>query len=59
MMAYAYEYCVMHHDYPDEPHRGPWPEQECKEWIREAEEEDGFESGVFYLGTRAVGPWMK
>lgn len=30
--------------YPDNPHRGPWSEWECKEWIQECDE---------------VGPWLK
>lgn len=51
-----YEYCVMHKAFPDAPHRGPWPEATCYEWIDEAVA-DGFKDDVFYVGRREVGPW--
>lgn len=54
-----FEYCVMHDAFPQEPHRGPWSKEECVEWIREGEEDDGIKPGIFYLAVRLVGPWIK
>jgi hypothetical protein len=51
-----YEYCVMHTAYPNEPHRGPWPKQECESWIEEAVA-DGFKNDVFYVAVRICTPW--
>lgn len=53
------EYCVMHYNFPDEPHRGPWPLRECQEWIREAVEEDGIRPGAFYIAERTVSNWSR
>lgn len=50
------EFCVIRSRFPDEPHRGPWTEQECLNWIKEAED-DGFAPGAFYIGYREVSPW--
>lgn len=51
------EYCVMHRSYPNEPHRGPWSLSECRQWVKEAEEDDGIAPGVFYVSIRYVSPW--
>lgn len=59
MIAYTYEYCVMRAGYPDEPHRGPWTQEECKEWIKECEEDLGMRPGAFYMAYRGVGPWSR
>lgn len=59
MIAYSYEYFVMRERDPDEPHRGPWTQEECVEWIREGEEDLGMRPGAFYVAFRAVGPWIR
>lgn len=51
------EYCIMHHAYPDEAHRGPWPLEECQAWILEWEQDGGRGSG-FYVASREVSPWQ-
>jgi hypothetical protein len=57
MIPFEYEYCVMMERYP-EPHRGPWSQKECEDWIQEGEE-DGIKPGTFYVAWRAIGPWIK
>lgn len=54
------EYCVMHKNYPTEPHRVFGTSLDlAQEWIRETEEEDGILEGMFYVAQRAVGCWEK
>ncbi len=53
-----YEYAVMHKNFPNEPHRGPWPLQSCIDWIDEAMT-DGFKSDVFYIARRPSGGWER
>ncbi|HVL39908.1 MAG TPA: hypothetical protein VM328_11010 [Fimbriimonadaceae bacterium] len=55
----TYEWCVMHHNYSDEPHRGPMTEAEAREWVREVEESGDFRKGAFYVARRLVGGWEK
>lgn len=50
------EYCVMHFQYPDDPHRGPWTEKECRSWVKEFED-DGGTVGAFYVARRVVTNW--
>ena len=50
------EWGVMHAQFPEELHRGPWSEQDAREWIEEAET-DGFRPGAFQLVSREVGAW--
>lgn len=51
------EYCIMQENRPG-VHRGPWSEEECLDWLQEAED-DGVRSGCFYIATRAVSEWKK
>lgn len=52
------EYCVMHIQFPDEPHRGPWTLQECIDWIKEWER-DGGRGGVFFISIRNISSWRQ
>lgn len=54
----TFEYCVMHPAFPDEPHRGPMPEQEARYWVAQAEKDGGLKVGMFYVARRTVGPWQ-
>ncbi len=53
-----YEYCVMHSDHPNEPHRGPWTKETCVNWLTEWIT-DGGRGGVFYLARRPVSKWER
>jgi hypothetical protein len=53
-----YEWCVMLHSYPQEPHRGPMSEGDAREWVRSVVE-DGIRDGAFYVARRPVGAWEK
>jgi hypothetical protein len=53
-----YEYCVMHHRYPDEPHRGPMSLVECLDWISGANR-DGIKTGTFYVARREISRWSR
>jgi hypothetical protein len=53
-----YEYCVMHHMYPNEPHRGPMPLDEAELWVDDYLD-DGGRPGAFYVAKREVGPWIQ
>lgn len=53
-----FEYCVMHEASPNDPHRGPWSEQKCRDWIKEWKD-DGGRRGAFYIARRVIGPWHK
>lgn len=56
-MIGTYEWCVMHSEFK-EPHRGPWSEEDCRVWVKEAVEEDGFVPGLFYVAKRWCGDWL-
>lgn len=58
MVDGKYEFCVMHYDFPEDPHRTDLTEQGCYDWVREAEL-DGIRPGAFYVAHRKVGPWVK
>jgi len=38
-------------------HRGPWPETEAREWLKECDEM-GIKEGVFHIRTRTVSRWL-
>jgi hypothetical protein len=59
MKKMTLEWCVMHPDYPDSPHRGPMSRDEAIEWVREAVQDDGMREGLFYVACRPVGEWEK
>jgi hypothetical protein len=44
---------VMHPLYPEEPHRGPWPEDQCRKWVGDDPED------IFYVAFREVGDWQR
>lgn len=52
------EYCIMHVTYPGEPHRGPWPKEDCQAWIDEWMA-DGGTGYTFYIAQRLVSPWRR
>jgi hypothetical protein len=52
------EWCVMHPNYPHEPHRGPMSEADARSWVAEVEA-DGAKVGAFYVASREVGPWKR
>lgn len=51
------EYCIMQESCSG-IHRGPWSEEDCLDWLQEAED-DGVRPGAFYIATRAVTEWKK
>jgi hypothetical protein len=51
----TYEWGVIVTKYPEILHRGPWPEDEARTWVKEAEED--FREGYFSLVRRPVGNW--
>ncbi len=53
-----FEYCIMHSDFPNEPHRGPWAKDTCVLWLQDWIE-DGGAGGVFYLACRPVAKWER
>lgn len=57
-LSAEYEWAVMHPLYPEEPHRGPWAEDEVRAWVKAAEA-DGFKTGAFYVARRTVGQWTQ
>lgn len=46
----------MHPSFPQEPHRGPMPEEDARDWIKDAESE-GIRKGAFLLARRSISPW--
>lgn len=58
MAEQEYEYAVMHPAWEQEPHRGPWPLEECLAWIQSAID-DGFKYNAFYVARRPVGEWER
>lgn len=55
MTEQAYEYAVMHYQYPDKPHRAPYSARAVADsWVAE-----GFKSGVFYAVRRPTGEWER
>lgn len=51
------EWCIMHPDDPDEPHRGPMAKEEAEEWISTLSPTLK-KSGGFYIAARRVGEWL-
>ena len=57
-----YQWCVMMDRYDDEPHRGPMPEKEARQWVQEWEEvgeNSNARQGMFYVARRPVGSWER
>lgn len=57
-MIGTYEWCVMYKGDTTKIHRGPWSEEACKSWIKEAVEEDKFPPDIFYVAKRWCGDWV-
>jgi hypothetical protein len=50
------EWGIVHHRSPGELHRGPMSYDDAEKWIKEFED-DGGQSGAFYLVCRTVSDW--
>lgn len=57
--AMTTEWCVMHPDFPEQPHRGPFSEVEALRWISDLVEADPRFDGMYYVAAREVGPWQR
>lgn len=51
------EFCIMLNN-QEGVHRGPWSEEECLDWLAEAEA-DGCRPGAFFIASRTVSEWKK
>jgi hypothetical protein len=51
------EWCVMHPQHPDGPHRGPMSEQEARDWVASTIPPGSGRKPFYFVAHRDVGPW--